>query len=181
MVCRFSDKKSAGGGIKNEITQNQQLAEELHKPIIRKFRKGKIYLSFKGNILVADLADTQLISKFNKRVRFLLCIIDIFSKYTWVIYLRDKKGVTIVNEFQGILNNLKRKSNKIWIDKGSEFYNRSMKSWLEKNEIKIYSTYNEGKSPGAQRFIRTLKNKIYKHMKAVSNNVYIDDLNDVVN
>ena len=74
----------------------------------------------------------QLISKFNKGIRFLLCLINLFIKHAWVAPLKDKKGVTITNEFQIILNDSKRKPNKIWVDKGSEFYNRSMKSWLEK-------------------------------------------------
>ena len=73
----------------------------------------------------------QLISKFNKGIRFLLCVIDIFSKYAWVVPLKGRKGITIVNVFKKILNNSKRKPNKIWVDKGSEFYNRSKKSWLE--------------------------------------------------
>ena len=77
----------------------------------------------------------QLISKFNKGIRFLLCVIDIYSKYAWVVPLKDKKGVTIVNAFQKILDDSKRKPNKIWVDQGSEFYNISMKSWLEKNDI----------------------------------------------
>ena len=71
---------------------HQELAEELHKSIIRKFGKRKAYLSFKDNIWGAGLTDMQLISKFNKRIRFLLCAIDIFSKYAWVIPLKDKKG-----------------------------------------------------------------------------------------
>ena len=79
----------------------------------------------------------QSISKFNKGVRFLLCVIDIFNKYAWVIPLKEKKYVTIVNAFQKTLNDSKRKPNKIWVDKGNEFYNRSMKSWLEKNHIEI--------------------------------------------
>ena len=99
----------------------------------------------------------QLISKFNQGFRFLLCVIDIFSKYAWVVPLKDKKGVSIVNAFPKILDDSKRKPNKIWVDKGSEFYNRSMKSWLQKNDIAIYSTHNEGKSVLAERFIRTLK------------------------
>ena len=81
---------------------------------------------------VADLADMQLISKFTKGVRFLLCVIDIYSKYAWIIPLKDKKGTTITNAFQNFLDESNRKLNKIWVDKGSEFYNRSMKSWLEK-------------------------------------------------
>ena len=88
----------------------------------------------------------QLISKFNKRIRFLLCVIDIRSKYTWVTPLKDKKGITITNAFQKLLDKSKRQPNETWVDKGSEFYNRSMKSWLEKkNAIEIYSMHNEGK------------------------------------
>ena len=123
----------------------------------------------------------QLISKFNKRFRFLLCVIDIYSKYAWVVPLKDKNGVSIVNAFQSILKKSNRTPNKIWVDKGSEFYSRSMKSWLEKNDIEMYSTHNEGKSLVAERFIRTIKNKIYKHMTSISKNVYIDKLGDIVN
>ena len=123
----------------------------------------------------------QLISKFNKGFRFLLCVIDIYSKYAWVVPLKDKKGVSIVNAFQSILKKSKRKPNKIWVDKGSEFYDRSMKSWLEKNDIEMYSTHNEGKSVVTERFIRTIINEIYKHMTSISKNVYIDKLDDIVN
>ena len=116
---------------------NQQLPDKLHKPIIRKFKKRKLYSSFRDNIWSADLADVQLISKLNKRFRFLLCVIDIFSTYAWVAPFKDKKEVTIVNAFPKILDDSKRKPNKIWVDKGSEFHNRSMKSWLEKNDIEM--------------------------------------------
>ena len=96
----------------------------------------------------------QLISKFNIRFRFLLCVIDIYSKYAWVISLRDKKGITITNAFQKNLVESKRrkakskgrKTNKTWVDKGRAFYNRSIKSWLEKNNMGMYSTHKEGKS-----------------------------------
>ena len=100
----------------------------MHKPIIRKFKKRKVYSGFKDNIWGADLADMQLINNFNKRFRFLLCVIDIFSKYTLVVPLQDKKGVSIVNAFQKILDDSNRKPNKIWVDKGSEFYNSSFKN-----------------------------------------------------
>ena len=107
-------------------------------------------------------------SKFNKGFRFLLCVIDIFSKYAWVIPLKDKKGISIVNAFQIILKESNRKPNKIWVDKGSEFYNNSFKKWLRGNDIEMYSTNNEGKSVIAERFIRTFKNKIYKYMTTIS-------------
>ena len=181
MVYKFFDKKTAGSGI-NSMQQNEKLTEELHKPIIiRKFKKRKVYSAFKDNIWGADLADMQLISTFNKGFRFLLCVNDIFSKYAWVVPLKNKKDVSIVNAFQKILDDSKRKSNKIWVDKGSEFYNRSMKSWLQDNHIVMYLTHNEGKSVVAERFIKTLKNKIYKYITSISKNVYIDKLDDIVN
>ena len=131
MVYRFFDKKSKGSGVtlaNKSISQNEQLAEELYKTIIKKFLKKRVYSAFKDNIWASDLADMQLRSKFNERSRFLLCVIDIYSKYAWVVPLEDKKGVSIANAFQSILNKSNRKPNKIWVDKGGEFYNRSMKS-----------------------------------------------------
>ena len=123
----------------------------------------------------------QLIREFNKGFRYFLCVIDIFSIYTWVVLLKGKKGVSIVNAFQNILNDSHRKPNKIWIDKRSEFYNNSFKKWLEDNDIETYLIHNEGKSVVAERLIRTLKTKIYKYMTSVSKNVYIDKLDDIVN
>ena len=113
MVYKFFDKKSKGADIKNEIKENQQLANEFHKPITGKFKKGKVYSSFKDNISGIDIADMHLISKYNKGIRYLLCATDFFCKYAFVVPLKDKKGNTIVNAFQSILNNSKRKSNKI--------------------------------------------------------------------
>ena len=88
--------------------------------LLKNFKKIKVYSSFKDNIWVVDLADMQLLSKCNKGIRYLLCVIDLFSKCVWVVPLKDKKGVTIVNAFQKIINDLKRKPNKIWVDQGSE-------------------------------------------------------------
>ena len=127
-----------------------------------------MYSVFKDNGWGADLADMQLISKFNKGFRFLLCVIDIFSKYVWVVPLKYKKRVSIANAFQKIFDVSKRKPNKIWVDKGGEFYNKSMKSSLQKNNIFMYSTNNEQKSVVAERFIRIIKNKIYKYMTSIS-------------
>ena len=129
----------------------------------------------------ADLADMQLISKFNKGFRFFFCAISIFSKYTWVVPLKDKKGVSIVDAFQKILDDSNRKPNKIWVDKGSEFYNSSFKKWLKDKDMEMYLIHNEGKSVVAERFIRTLKTKIYKYMTSISKNAYIYKLGDIVN
>ena len=138
-----------------------------------------MYSSFKDNIWGVDLADMQLISKHNKGTRYLLCVIDLFSKYAWVVPLKDKKGVSLVNAFQKILDSSKRKPNKIWVDQGSEFYNNVFKKLLKDNDISMYSAYIEGTSV-AERFIITLKNQIYKHLTAISKNVYFDVLDDVI-
>ena len=124
----------------------------------------------------ADLSNMQLISKFNKGFIFLLSVIDIFSKYAWAVHLKDKKGASIVDAFQKILKKSYRKPNKIWVHKRSKFYNNSFKKWLKDNNIEMHSIHNEGKSVVVERFTRTLRNKIYKYMTAVSKNVYIDIL-----
>ena len=129
MVQKYFDKKSAalnkskGSGI-NE--PNYQLAYELHEPIIRKSEKRKVYLSFKDNVCGVDLTDMQSLSKYNEGIKYLLCVIDLFSKYAWVIPMKVKKGTSIVNAFKKIISR-RRKPNKIWVDQGSEFYNKSFK------------------------------------------------------
>ena len=179
MVYKFFDKKSTGSGIRKD--SSLMLVDELHKPIIKKFEKRKVYSQFKDNIWGVDLADMQSLSRKNKGIKYLLYAIDLYSKYAFVIPLKDKKGISIVNPFNKILKQSGRKPNKIWVDQGGEFYNNVFKKWLSDNDIIMYSTYNEGKSVVAERFIRTLKNKLYKHMAATGKNVYYDVLDDVVN
>ena len=100
----------------------------------------------------------QSLSKYNKGIKYLLCAIDLFSKYAWVVPLKDKRGISIVNAFQKIISE-GRKPNKIWVDQGGEFYNNLFKRFLKINNIEMYSTHNEGKSVVAERFIRTLKTR----------------------
>ena len=168
--------------LKNTTKSNSSiLADELHKPIIKKFDKRKVYSQFKDNIWGVDLADMQSLSRKNKGIKYLLCAIDLYSKYAFVIPLKDKKGICIVNAFNKIIKQSNRKPNKIWVDQGSEFYNNVFEKCLSDNDIDMYSMYNENNSVLAERFIRTLKNKLYKHMTATGRNVYYDVLDDVVN
>ena len=154
---------------------------KLINKLLENLKKEK-YIHHSGTIFGGvDLADMQLISKFDNGIRFLLCVIDIFSKYAWVVPLKDKKGVTIVNAFHKVLDKPDRKPNKIWVNKSSELYKGSFKKWLKDNNIEIYSTQNEGTSAVAERFIRTLKSKIYKYTTSISKTVYIDKLDDIVN
>ena len=193
MIYKFFDKKATaepsakhvmGSGfkkLKNATKPSSSiLANELHKPIIRKFNKKYIYSQFKDNIWGVDLADMQSLSKKNKVIKYLLCAIDLFSKYAFVIPLKDKKGISIVNAFNKIIKQSNRKPNKTWVDQGGEFYN-VFEKWLSDNDIIMYSMYNEGKSAVAERFIRKLKNKLYKHMTATGKKVYYDVLDNAVN
>ena len=104
--------------------------------IIRKFKRRKVYSSFRDNIWGVDLADMQSLSKYNKGIKYLLCAIDLFSKYAWVVPIKDKKGTSIVNAFQKIISE-GRKPNKIWVDQGGEFYNNLFKRFLKINNIEM--------------------------------------------
>ena len=145
--------------------------------LLKKFKNRKVYSSFRDNIWGVDLADMQSLSKYNNGNKYLLCAIDLFSKYVWLVPLKDKQGTSIVNALKKIISE-GRKPNKIWVDQGSEFYN-SLKDFLKINNTEMYSTYNEGKSVVAERFIRVLKNKIFKSMTAISN-VYFDVLDNIM-
>ena len=131
MVYTFFDKKSTGSG----IASSSILVNELHKPIINKVNKRKVYSQFKDNIWGVDLADMQTLSRKNKGIKYLLCAIDLYSKYAFVIPLKDKKGISIVNAFNKIIKQSNRKPNKIWVNQGGEFYNNVFKKWLSDNDI----------------------------------------------
>ena len=165
MVYKFFDKKSSGSSIANE--PNYQLADELHKPIIRKFEKRKVYSLFRGNIWGVGLADKQSLSKYNKWNKYLLCAIYVFSKYAWVVPLKNKKGVSIINVFQTIISE-GRKPNKIWVCQSSEFYNIPLKIFLKQTTSKCVQDTMKENLVVAERFIRTSKNKIFNNMTAVS-------------
>ena len=170
-----------GSGVKKLKDSSSILADELHKPVIKKFNKRKVYSQFIDNIWGVDLADMQSLSKKNKGIKYLLCAIDLYSQYAVVVLLKDKKGISVTNGFNKIIKQSKRKPYKTWVDQGSEFYNNNFKKWLSDNNIIMYSTDNEGKSVVAERFIRTLKNKLYKHMTASGKNVYYNVLDDIAN
>ena len=185
MVYKFFDKKSSGRGA--DSWPNYQPANELRIEIIRKFKRRKVYSSFRDEISGVDFADMQSLSNYNKGIKYLLCAIDLFSKYAWVVPLKDKRGISVANAFQKIISKGGqaeskgwRKLNKIWVDQGDEFDNKLFKRILKINSTEMYSTYNEEKSVVAERLIRTLKNKIFKHTTTVSKNVYFDMLDDIV-
>ena len=138
MVYKFFDKKSMGSGVKKLKDSSSILADELHEPVIKKSNKRKVYSQFKDNIWGVDLADMQSLSKKNKGIKYLLQAIDLYCKYAFVVSLKDKKGISIVNGFNKIIKQSNRKPNKIWVDQGDEFYNNVFKKWLSSNDIIMY-------------------------------------------
>ena len=138
-----------------------ELAEELHKPIRRKFKKRRVLVGGIDKIWTADLADMSALSKDNHGYTFLLLVIDTFSKYGWVIPLKDKKGQTVADALKTIFE--ERKPEKLWTDKGKEFYNKDVKDLVE-----IYSTENEEKSSVVERWIRTIKEKMWNILRIIT-------------
>ena len=171
-------KKRFGWGVVNgtgyiKKKKFSTLAEELHRPIKRKFKKRRVIVNGIDKIWAADLADMTALSKENEGYRFLLLVIDTFSKYGYLIPLKDKKGETVADALKDIFK--KRKPEKLWTDKGREFYNKDVKDLVE-----LYSTENEEKSSIAERWVRTIKEKMWKYFTDNNTYNYIDVLPDLV-
>ena len=128
MVYKSFDEKTG-----SRVSLNEQLAEEWHKPIAKKFKRRKVYARFKDNIWAADLSEMGSLSSKNKNVKYLLCAIDVFNKYAWVKSLKDKNGKTVLNAFIEIVDESNRKPDKLWVDQGRKFYNKIMEEWLNNN------------------------------------------------
>ena len=150
MIRNQQVKKLKNTAEPSALARSSSILAGLHKIIIRKFNKRKVYSQFKDNIWGVDLADMQSLSRKNKGIKYLLCVIDLYSKYAFVIPSKDKKGISIVNAFNKIIKQSNRKPNKIWVDQGGEYYNNVFEKWLSDNDIDMYSTYNEGKSVVAE-------------------------------
>ena len=159
---------------------SQQLAEELHKPITRNFRKRRMISYGIDKIWAADLVEIQKFSKWNKGIKYLLLVIDVFSKYGWIKPLKDKKTESVSSAFDTIFKKSKRKPTMLWTDKGSEFISKHFKEFLKKNKIKLYHTENEEKSSIVERWNKTMKNRMWRMFSANNNTVYWDKLDKLV-
>ena len=169
-------KRKLGLGVEDH---NKILSEELHKSKRKNYPRRKIIVNHINEIFAADLVEMQKFAKLNKGYRYLLTCIDIFSKFSWVIPLKDKKGITIKNALQKIFN--KRKPKLLWTDKGKEFYNKQVETLLNENNIKLYSTNNsEIKSSVVERFNRTFKNMMYKKFTENNNTIFYNILDELV-
>ena len=173
----IKSKKTLGLGVENH---NKILSEELHKTKRKNYTRRRIIVNHIDEIFAADLVEMQKFAKLNRGYRYLITCIDIFSKFAWVIPLKDKKGITIKNALQKIFN--KRKPKFLWTDKGKEFYNKQVQDLLNENNIKLYSTNNsEIKSAVVERFNRTFKNMMYKKFTENNNTIFYNILDELVN
>ena len=159
---------------------SQQLADELHKPITRNFSKRSVISNGIDEIWAADLVEMQKFSKWNKGIKYLLMVIDVFSKYGWIRGLKDKKTETVSKAFDDIFKS-KRKPQMLWTDKGSEFISKHFKDFLKSKGIKLYHTENEEKSSVVERWNKTMKNRMWKMFTVNNNTVYWDKIDKLVN
>ena len=168
------------------MEQQQLLAKEVFSPQITKFRSERIIPLYKDETWSADLTDKSSLSKYNNNYKFILTVIDIFTKYAWAIPLKNKSGLSITNGFKLVLGenpqggSQPRKPEKLWVDRGSEFYNKTFKSLLKEYGTKIYSTYSDLKAVFIERFNRTLLHIINKPMFINGDGNWVNILNDAV-
>ena len=155
--------------IKKILKFTNELAEELHKQVSKKFQRRRVNVNGIDEIWSADLIDMQSFSKQNRRIKYLLTVIDVFSKFVWIIHLKRKTGQKVANSLSRILN--ERRPVKMWVDKGREFYEKDVQKLVE-----LYSTQNEKKLCVIERFNCTVKDKIFKYSTANSTRKYIDVL-----
>ena len=157
----------------------EQDAYTLHKPIQRRFRRNRVLVGGIDELWQMDLADMQSMQKFNDGYRYLLVCIDVFSKYAWVVPLKNKTGPSLVEAFKIILAS-GRKPEKIMTDQGTEFFNRHFQALMKEKDIVLYNTYNETKASIVERLIRTLKTRMWRYFTAKKTMRYIDMLPDLV-
>ena len=171
--CGSKKSRFISGGLTNK------LADELHRRVVTKFPKRRVIVVSIDNTWAVDLADMKQYSKQNKHYKYLLAVIDVFSKYGWLIPLKNKTGATVSEAFKTLFE--ERKPQYIWSDKGSEFYNKQVKELLKDNNIKLYSTENEEKSSVVERWIGTMKQHMFKYFTANDTTKYYDVLDELVN
>ena len=157
----------------------EQDAYTLHKPVRRHFKRNRVIVGGIDELWQMDLADMQSMQKFNDGYRYLLVCIDVFSKYAWVIPLKNKTGPTLVEAFNTILAS-GRKPEQIQTDQGTEFFNKHFQALMKKEGIVLYNTYNETKASIVERLIRTLKTKMWRYFTSKKTVRYIDVLPDLV-
>lgn len=162
------------------MKESEIIAKELHKPIKRKFQRAKVITYGYNDVWACDLIDMTKFWKHNKGYKYILNIVDCFTRYAWSIPIKNKIANTLINAFDEVIKT-GEKPKKLWIDQGGEFVNKKMKAYLQYHNIKIYHTYGEHKASIAERFNRTLKNKIYYYFTKNNTKKWYDILPEIIN
>jgi transposase InsO family protein len=173
-------KTKAKFGFGVETLWNEELANELHAPVKRKFQRRRVVSYGVDDVWSCDLVEMQEWSKQNRGYRYMLNVVDVYSKYAWSMKLLDKKGKTVLEAFKQIVNSSSRKPAHIWVDEGREFYNKDMDEWIKDNGVIRYSTYGEHKSAVVERFNRTLKTMMWKRFTAENTRNWINMIDKLV-
>ena len=144
--------------------KKKEIAKEIFSPVIKKFQRIQIQTHYKDECWSIDLIDRSSLSKYNKNYKFIFTIIDNHTKYAWAIPLKDKSGKSTTTAFKSLIEKAKRQPDKIWSDRGKEFYNKTFLDFLKQNEIQIFSTISDLKAVFVERFNRTLLDLIKEPM-----------------
>jgi hypothetical protein len=158
----------------------EKFAEEVHRRVVKKFPRRKVIVNGIDEIWGLDLASMESLVKYNQGFKFILCAIDVFSKFAWCVPLKNKSAETVLNALTDIIKKNERSPQKIWVDRGSEFYNKEFLKWAKADDITVYSTYGESKSVVVERFIRTLKEMITKYFTKTNSRDWVKILPKVV-
>ena len=158
----------------------EELVAELHKPVRKHFKKRRVISKHVDDIWAADLVDMQYYSRTNKGFKYILMIIDVFSKYGWAVPLKNKTGAEIVRAFSEIWTSGQKPPKYLWTDKGKEFDNKLFRKLLEKKNVHMYWTENEEKSSVVERWNRTIKSKMWKYFTKNRTGVYINILPEII-
>ena len=162
------------------VQWNSTLSRELHKSKRKRFRRRKVISLTPDEIWAADLCDLRRYKSVNKQYVYLLMVIDVFSKYAWVVPLRNKTGAVVANALDRLFTDNKKAPSKLWTDFGKEFYNRDVDQVLKSHHVSLYSTFNEEKSCIVERFNRTFLNWLYIYFDTHQHTFYLPIIKDLV-
>jgi hypothetical protein len=151
-----------------------QLSKELHRPVTRKFKRAQVITKGIDDVWSADLADMNDLKEDNDGYRYILTVIDVFSRYAWAVPIKTKDGDTVLNAFKKITTESKRMPKRLWVDQGKEFVNKKMEKWLKENDISLYHTFGEHKASTIERFNRTLKSLMWRRFTQEQTHHWID-------
>ena len=162
------------------MSTKAQFSKEIHHRAVKKFTRRKVIVTGIDNVWAMDLADMKAYVKYNDQYRYILCVIDVFSKFAWCIPLKTKTATSILNAVKSIIESSGRTPEKFWVDRGSEFYNKDFERWIKEKGIIMYSTYGESESVVVERFIKTLKDMLTKEFTIQNSRDWVKLMPDIL-